>query len=169
MARPWLAVALAAVATVARADDAEEAFRARVRAELLADSMPDPIQGVQVRIALDNRVDRAFRLVSASLALDGQVLWQRASEAIEPRRIEVFDGSIVDGDHSLAAALTYRGRAFGVFTYLEGYRLRVSGSCSFSLATGPPVRMRVLVTERGSVWAPSGDPPAVHCQFARRR
>lgn len=170
MARRSLVVAVVALGAVtARADEAEEAFRERTRAALLADSSPGPIAGVRTRITLESRVDRAFRLIRAALWLDGEALYLREADQID-RRIEVFDGSIIDGDHLLTAALGYRGRGFGIFTYLEGYRFRVSGRCSFTLAQGPPAgrsALRVLVVERGSVLAPSGDPPAVRCQLAR--
>ncbi|MCX7808083.1 MAG: dihydrolipoamide acetyltransferase, partial [Deltaproteobacteria bacterium] len=74
---------------------------------------------------------------------------------------EVYNGSIVPGDHNLTVNLEYRGHGYGIFSYLKGYRFRVRSSYTFNVPEGKSVTLRVVAYEKGGPTAPLEERPAV--------
>jgi hypothetical protein len=162
------AVTMAAVVTMfaaphLHADEREDAWRDRVRRALLAQGVSHVVEGGRLHVRLENAVNGAFRLVEAAVTLDGAPIYRRRDDPIAPRVFEVFSGMVVPGDHVLAAELTYRGEGYGVFTYLRGYTMRVRGRCALDARERQSARVLLRAAERGSVVAPSGDPPRLLC------
>lgn len=145
-----VALALAARPAMSQpTDEQREAdFRRRAREALLRDSMPHALSSTRLGVLLANRVS-AFRIESVVATIDGELVLRRGG-VVEEEQVSLFDGTIVPGDHELAVDVTLRGRGFGIFTYLHGYRMRLQGGRRFTTREGTDQQVRVVAFERGS-------------------
>ena len=63
--------------------------------------------------------------------------------------------------NQIAVRLVYRGKGFGVFSYLEGYKFTVSSSYTFSAEPGKVTTVKVVGYEKGGLTTDLKDRPAV--------
>mgnify|MGYP003341988935 CR=1 FL=1 len=106
---------------------------------LLTLTLACSLAGAQAVIVHENRMSSSYRLVKAVYALDGARIFSKADEEGslgDQQEFEVYNGSIVPGEHNITVNLEYRGNGYGIFSYLKGYRFRVRSSHSFSVPEG---------------------------------
>lgn len=143
----------------------EQIFRSKARLSLLAETvLQGVVAGAQAVIVHENRMSSSYRLVKAVYALDGARIFSKADEEGslgERRDLEIYDGSIVPGEHTLTVNLEYRGNGYGIFSYLKGYRFRVRSNYSFTAPEGKAVTIRVVGYEKGGPTAPLEERPAI--------
>ncbi len=143
----------------------EQIFRSKARLSLLAETvLGGVVAGAQAVIIHENRMSSSYRLVKAVYALDGARLFSKADEEGslgEQQEFEIYNGSIVPGEHNITANLEYRGHGYGIFSYLKGYRFRVRSSYTFSAPEGKRITIRVVGYEKGGPTAPLEERPAV--------
>jgi hypothetical protein len=77
------------------------------------------------------------------------------------RELPVLDIGVPPGEHVLQAFLRYRGRGYGVFSYLQGYRFDVRSTHTFAAAPGSLSEVTVEGYEKGGVTTPLEERPAV--------
>lgn len=92
-----------------------------------------------------------YRLVEITYALDGVQLVHRRDEsgALARHRVEVHDGLLRPGDHTLSVVLRYVGEGGELISYLRGYRFAVRSSHAFMAPPGRHVRLEVRAFTRG--------------------
>src|SRR5690606_23607086 len=120
--------------------------------------------GAQATIIHENRMSSSYRLVKAVYALDGAPNFNKADEEGglgERDALDVFNGSIVPGEHTLTVNLEYRGHGYGIFSYLKGYRFKVRSNYSFTAPESRAVSIRVVGYEKGGPTAPLEERPAI--------
>jgi hypothetical protein len=143
----------------------EQIFRSKARLSLLAETvLHGVVAGAQAVILHENRMSSSYRLVKAVYALDGAPIFNRADEEgglSEREEFNVYDGSIVPGEHTLTVNLEYRGHGYGIFSYLKGYRFKVRSNYSFTAPEGRSVTIRVVGYEKGGPTAPLEERPAI--------
>ena len=143
----------------------EQIFRSKARLSLLAETvLQGVVAGAQAVIIHENRMSSSYRLVKAVYALDGARIFSKADEEGslgERRETDIYDGSIVPGEHTLTVNLEYRGHGYGIFSYLKGYRFRVRSNYSFSAPEGKAITVRVVGFEKGGPTAPLEERPAI--------
>lgn len=143
----------------------EQIFRSKARLSLLAETvLGSVVAGAQAVIIHENRMGSEYRLVKAVYALDGARLFSKADEEGplgDQTEFEVYNGSIVPGEHNITVNLEYRGHGYGIFSYLKGYRFRVRSSYTFSAPEGKAITVRVVGYEKGGPTAPLESRPAV--------
>lgn len=143
----------------------EQIFRSKARLSLLAETvLHGVVAGAQAIIVHENRMSSSYRLVKAVYALDGAPIFNRADEEgglSEREEFEVYNGSIVPGEHTLTVNLEYRGHGYGIFSYLKGYRFKVRSNYSFTAPEGRAVTVRVVGYEKGGPTAPLEERPAI--------
>lgn len=143
----------------------EQIFRSKARLSLLAETvLGGVVAGAQAVIIHENRMSSSYRLVKAVYALDGARLFSKADEEGslgEQQEFEIYNGSIVPGEHNVTVNLEYRGHGYGIFSYLKGYRFRVRSSYTFSAPEGKRITIRVVGYEKGGPTAPLEDRPAI--------
>lgn len=143
----------------------EQIFRSKARLSLLAETvLQGVVAGAQAVIIHENRMSSSYRLVKAVYALDGARIFSKADEEGslgERRETDIYDGSIVPGEHTLTVNLEYRGHGYGIFSYLKGYRFRVRSNYSFSAPEGKAITIRVVGYEKGGPTAPLEERPAI--------
>jgi hypothetical protein len=143
----------------------EQIFRSKARLSLLAETvLGGVVAGAQAVVVHENRMSSSYRLVKAVYALDGARLFSKADEEGslgEQSEFEIYNGSIVPGEHNITVNLEYRGHGYGIFSYLKGYRFRVRSSYTFSAPEGKRMTIRVVGYEKGGPTAPLEERPAV--------
>lgn len=143
----------------------EQIFRSKARLSLLAETvLGGVVAGAQAIIIHENRMSSSYRLVKAVYALDGARLFSKADEEGslgDQQEFEIFNGSIVPGEHNVSVNLEYRGHGYGIFSYLKGYRFRVRSSYSFTAPEGKAITIRVVGYEKGGPTAPLEERPAI--------
>ena len=143
----------------------EQIFRSKARLSLLAETvLQGVVAGAQAVIVHENRMSSSYRLVKAVYALDGARIFSKADEEGslgDQQQFEVYNGSIVPGEHNVTVNLEYRGNGYGIFSYLKGYRFRVRSSHSFSVPEGRTITIHAVGYEKGGPTAPLEERPAV--------
>ena len=143
----------------------EQIFRSQARLSLLAETvLQGVVAGAQAIVVHENRMSNQYRLVKAVYALDGAPIFNKADEdgSLGAREeFQVYNGSIVPGEHTLTVNLEYRGHGFGIFSYLKGYRFKVRSNYSFTAAEGRSTTVRVVGYEKGGPTAPLEERPAI--------
>lgn len=143
----------------------DDIFRSKARLSLLSETvLHGVVSGSQAIITHENQMSNSFRLVKAVYALDGAPIYSRADEEgllLNTRTLEVYNGSIVPGEHTLTVTLEYRGHGYGVFSYLKGYRFRVRSAYTFTAQEGKGVGVNILAYEKGGPTTPLEQRPNV--------
>ncbi len=146
----------------------EQIFRSKARLSLLAETvLQGVVAGSQTVIVHENKMSASYKLVKVVYALDGAPIFNRADEEgglSERTEFDIYNGSIVPGEHTLTVNLEYRGHGYGIFSYLKGYRFKVRSSYSFSAPEGKAVNLRVVAYEKGGPTAPLEERPAIRYQ-----
>jgi hypothetical protein len=152
-----------------RVDELKDQIRrSHTRLALLSDTiMTGGIAGSRAEIVFKNEMSSAFRLVRATVTLDGAVQYNRQDDTgalAEQKEIPVYTGSVPPGDHTVGVKLTFQGNGYGVFTYLKSYRWEVPGNHSFTAVEGKAMKITVTSLERGGVTTPLNERPALQWQ-----
>lgn len=171
----------AAKSTVARSGDAE--YEARLR------SIEEKVVGIKERIfqtktrllllkeqILDNVIAESravllhkndmgsfFELQQVLYYLDGKKIYYQdnSNGLLEKRReFEIYNGSIIPGNHALTVELVYRGNS-SLFSYLKGYVFKLKSSYTFYAAKGRVTQVDVVGFERGGVGTDLEDKPYI--------
>lgn len=143
----------------------EQIFRSKARLSLLAETvLQGVVAGSHARIVHENKMGNSYKLVKVLYALDGAPILNKADEEGgigEGEPFDVYNGSIVPGEHTLTVQLEYRGHGYGIFSYLKGYRFKVSSSHTFTAPEGKAATVRIVGYEKGGPTAPLEERPAV--------
>jgi hypothetical protein len=143
----------------------EQIFRSKARLSLLAETvLQGVVAGAQAHVVHENKMGNSYRLVKVVYALDGAPILNKEDEEGglgDQEQFDVYNGSIVPGEHTLTVQLEYRGHGYGIFSYLKGYRFKVTSSHTFTAAEGKATTLRVVGYEKGGPTAPLEERPAV--------
>ena len=143
----------------------EQIFRSKARLSLLAETVLEGVVGGgQAVIIHENRMSQSYKLVRVVYALDGAPIFTEADEEGslgEQKEFEIYNGSIVPGEHTLTVNLEYRGHGYGVFAYLKGYRFKVRSTYTFAVPEGRVSTVHVVGYEKGGPTTPLEERPAV--------
>jgi hypothetical protein len=143
----------------------DQVFRSKARLSLLAEQvLHGVVSGAQATIFHQNDMSGSYRLVKATYALDGTPIFSKADEEGglgQTPRFEIYNGSIAPGEHTLTVGLEYVGNGYGIFSYLKGYRFRVTSSHLFSAVEGKSLELSAVGYERGGPTTPIEEKPAV--------
>jgi hypothetical protein len=143
----------------------EQIFRSKARLSLLAETVLDrKIAGSKAVILFRNEMGSSFRLVKVTFLLDGAPIYNKSDEAgnlAERDVINLFEGPVMPGEHTLSAVLHYRGHGYGIFSYLRGYSFKTRSSRTFTVQEGKSLKLEVIGYEKGGVTTSLEDRPDV--------
>ncbi|MCU0661402.1 MAG: hypothetical protein MUC50_03645 [Myxococcota bacterium] len=143
----------------------EQIFRSKARLSLLAETVLDrKIAGSKASIVFRNEMGGSFRLIKATFLLDGGPVFNKADETgslSDREQIDLFDGPVMPGDHTVSVVLNFRGHGYGIFSYLKGYSFKTRSSRTFTVNEGKSLRVEVVAYEKGGVTTPLDERPAV--------
>lgn len=143
----------------------EQIFRSKARLSLLAETVLDrKIAGAKAILSFKNEMGGSFWLTKATFLLDGGPILNKTDESgnlAERDVIELFDGPVMPGDHTLSVVLQYRGHGYGIFSYLKGYSFKVRSSRTFTVGEGKAIKIEVIGYEKGGVTTALEERPAI--------
>ncbi len=143
----------------------ERVFRSKARLILLRETvLKGAISGAKAVIVHRNEMGSSFTLEQAGYALDGAPLFNKTDvdgSLDEREEIELFNQSIVPGNHNLSVFLLYRGNGYGLFSYLKGYTFRIQSSHAFTAEEGKITTVKVVAYEKGGFTTDLKDRPAI--------
>ncbi len=143
----------------------ERIFRSKARLILLRETVLNGvISGAKAVLVHRNEMGSSFTLEQVSYALDGAPILNKTDEngdLDDKEEIELFNGSIVPGNHNLSVFMLYRGNGYGVFSYLKGYTFKIKSSYAFTAEEGKVTTIRVVGYEKGGITTDLKDRPAV--------
>jgi hypothetical protein len=131
-----------------------------------AGEKPAPRVGPPGRIAVsfEDTLGEAFGLELVEVSLDGKVVLACGGTGAQlDARSPVFlwEGSAGPGEHELQLRLVYRGKGYGIFSYLSGYTFEVKSRHAVDI---PPAGFRAVhatAYERGDPTTPIEERPQV--------
>ncbi|MSP61204.1 MAG: hypothetical protein EXR72_12835 [Myxococcales bacterium] len=144
----------------------EQIFRSKARLNLLKETvLHGVIAGSRSLITHRNEMGSTYTLIKLVYALDGAEIFAKSDDAghiADNPEFEIFNGSIVPGNHTLSVLMVYQGNGYGVFSYLKGYKFNVRDSHTFSAGEGKLTQLKVVGFEKGNpITTDPKDRPAV--------
>ncbi len=143
----------------------ERIFRSKARLNLLKETvLHGVIAGSRAIITHKNDMGSSFRLIKLVYAVDGAQIYAKADDSgalDEKREFEIFNGSIVPGNHTISVQMIFRGHGYGIFSYLKGYKFTVRSSHTFTAGEGRQTGITVRAYEKGNITTELKDRPAV--------
>ncbi len=111
-----------------------------------------------------------FTLDSVLYYLDGRKIYYQDNKTgvlDERREFEIYNGTIIPGNHALSVELVYKGNS-KLFTYLEGYVFKIKSSYTFYAAKGRVTKVAVVGFERGGLDTDLEDKPYVKYEIQQQ-
>jgi hypothetical protein len=143
----------------------ERIFRSKARLNLLKETvLHGVIAGSRSIIKHKNEMGSSFRLIKLVYAIDGAKIYAKSDdgEALDGKReFEIFNGSIVPGNHTISVLMVFRGHGYGIFSYLKGYKFTVRSSHTFTAGEGRQTAITVRAFEKGNITTELKDRPAI--------
>jgi hypothetical protein len=144
----------------------EQIFRSKARLNLLKETvLHGVIAGSRATILHRNEMGSTYTLIKLVYALDGAEIFAKSDDSghiSDSNEFEIFNGSIVPGNHTLSVLMVYQGNGYGVFSYLKGYKFNVRGSHTFPAGEGKQTVLKVVGFEKGNpITTDPKDRPAV--------
>ena len=132
----------------------EQVFRSKARLNLLKETvLHGVIAGARAVITHRNEMGSMYTPIRYVYALDGQEIYAKSDDSGklgDQKEIEVFNGSITPGNHTLSVQMVYQGNGYGVFSYLKGYKFTAKSSRTFTAPEGKQMQLKVVGFEKGN-------------------
>ena len=136
----------------------EQIFRSRSRLVLLRERvLGTRIGGSQAIIKHVNDMSATFTLEQVIYSLDGNQLYSATNddgELDDRDEMEVYNGTILPGPHNVSVEMIFVGNGYGLFSYLEGYRVRTRSSYAFTAEDGKVAELNIIAFEDGGINQP---------------
>lgn len=114
-------------------------------------------------ITIRSEMGQRYRLVGASVLLDGKTILER--QAAEGEELEktftAFRAPMAPGGHALNVSLVYEGRNPPVISYMDDYRFTVQSGYSFVATADRPAGIDVVARQRKSATMGLEDRPSI--------
>ncbi|MFU8803629.1 MAG: hypothetical protein ACNA8W_07475, partial [Bradymonadaceae bacterium] len=117
----------------------------------------------------DTRLSNTYKLRRAVFSLDGSRVFNRLDrdgDLSKEKRMEIYNGTITPGTHTVSVMLGFQGSGYGVFRYAEGYEFNLRSSCQFTAEEGRTSVVTVTAYEKGNVFTAHEDRPDIVCQVS---
>ncbi len=142
----------------------EKIFKSKARLMLLRETvLSGAISGAKAVITHHNTMGSSFVLEEVSYSLDGAPLFSKTPEegGKVGNEVELFNGSIVPGNHNISVFMRFRGAGFGIFSYVEGYEFKLRSSYAFTAEEGKVTSLSITAFEKGGFTTDLQDRPNI--------
>jgi hypothetical protein len=133
----------------------EQVFRSKAILQLLKEIVVQGSStGSRATIWHVDKLGAAYQIESVSYYLDGQGRFSQAEGGADlnaTKELEVWDGAIPPGTHTLSATIKVRGNGMGLFSYVEDYTFTVQASNNFEAEEGKSCQVRTLIGQRKGI------------------
>tara|TARA_B100001093_G_scaffold56577_1_gene47874 strand:- start:78 stop:770 length:693 start_codon:yes stop_codon:yes gene_type:complete len=143
----------------------EKIFRTKTRLAILKESiLSTSIAGAEAQLIHRNEMGASFNLEKIIYSLDGTPIKtkiDKEGDLADQKEIQIFDGPIVPGNHTISVVMIYRGNGFGIFSYLRGYVFTLRSSHTFHAEEGKRVQVKIIGYEKGGMTTDLRDKPDI--------
>tara|TARA_B100001250_G_scaffold396249_1_gene402044 strand:+ start:213 stop:929 length:717 start_codon:yes stop_codon:yes gene_type:complete len=143
----------------------EKIFRTKTRLAILKESiLSTTIAGAEARLIHRNEMGASFNLEKVIYSLDGTPIFSKVDadgDLGDQKELQIFDGPIVPGNHTVSVVMVYRGNGFGIFSYLRGYVFTLRSSHTFHAEEGKRIQVKVVGYEKGGISTDLKDRPDI--------
>ncbi|MFB6264566.1 MAG: hypothetical protein ABEL76_13220 [Bradymonadaceae bacterium] len=150
----------------------EDVFQSKSRVVLLKQTvLGQNLTGSRARIIHDDDLGATFKLQRAMYSLDGSRVYNESDATgslAKKKEIEVYNGDITTGGHNVSILLEYQGGGFGIFNYMQAYKVRIRSSCQFEAKAGKETILRVHAYNKGGAFANVENEPGIRCEIKSR-
>jgi hypothetical protein len=133
----------------------EQVFRSKAILLLLKEIViQGSMGGSRATIWHVDELGAAYKIESVSYYLDGQSRFSQTDsngDLNSTKELEVWDGAIPPGPHTLSATIKVRGDGMGLFSYVEDYTFTVQASDNFEAEEGKACQIRTLVGQKKGI------------------
>jgi hypothetical protein len=150
----------------------EKIFRTKSRLQSLAESVlgsGELNSGAKLALWHRNELGSSYVLTSAAYTLDGAPLYTKVDETgdlNEREEFVIFDQRIVPSQHQMAVRYELRGHGYGIFSYLEGMRLKLTSSYSFNVEPGKITKITSIIREKDGITLEFKDKPDIRFEMS---
>lgn len=113
---------------------------------------------VGISVLHTHQVGSTFKLESITYTLDGFEVYHAVNDrenSLEKLTDKpVYEGSLLPGDHLVVVDMVFRGKGYGIFSYLNQYLFKVKSRYSFNVVEGDVVSLKVTSYDKGSFLTP---------------
>jgi hypothetical protein len=133
----------------------EKVFESKSRLKLLLDQLRmGSVSLNSLSMQHTHDVGATFKLESMKYTLDGFVVYHGvSSDELDLEKFEatpVYEGSLLPGEHMLVVDMIFRGKGFGIFSYLKRYLFKVKSRYVFHVQEGDVATILVTSYDDGS-------------------
>ena len=143
----------------------ERVFRSKATLQLLKEIVVQGTSsGSRGTVTHINKLGRSYTIESISYYLDGQGKFSKVDTAgglDAQKEIQIFEGPIPPGNHSVTVHIKLRGNGLGIFKYVSNYVFNVQASTAFVAEDGKSCKIRTVVNERGGIGRSFTERPSV--------
>jgi hypothetical protein len=130
----------------------EQVFESRAKLKQLRDQLVlGAVAQNNVGIYHTQATSGAVRLLTLQYQLDGFDLFAEVNtdgHLNASKKIKIFDGSLLPGEHLLVVDCNYQGRGFGLFSYLDQYTFHVRSRYTFTIEEGHGFNLLVTANDQ---------------------
>jgi hypothetical protein len=109
---------------------------------------------ISLAIIHEHEVGGTFKLESLSYTLDGFEIYSGVNSPEnnleDMESFPVYEGSLLPGDHLLVVDMIFRGRGYGIFSYLNQYLFKVKARYLFTVNEGDMITLKAISFDEGS-------------------
>lgn len=133
----------------------EKVFQSKAGLKQLLDQLRmGSVSLISFSILHTQEVGATFRLEALKYTLDGFVIYDGVTDDEKNldklRKTSVYRGRLLPGEHQLIVDLVFRGKGYGVFSYLDHYLFKVKSRYFFTVQEGDLRSLHVISYDEGS-------------------
>lgn len=146
----------------------ERVFRSKSTLEMLKELIIEgAAAGAHLSIWHVNQIGGAYSIEAAQYWLDGKTVFTKteADGGLDDLgEIQVFQGNVNPGTHTIQVSLALRGKGFKVFSYLRSYQFRLQSSYELQIDEGKTKTVRCNATTRSGLRSFTDRPTIVYAE-----
>ncbi len=147
----------------------EDTFTTKSRLLLLREEvLQRSVSGSRIQVRHKNKMGGQYTLVQVYYAIDQQPIFMRDNSSGDLDDIDdeiVSDRLLSPGAHQLTVLYIYKGKPWGVFSYMNDYTFRVESGYDFSIEEGKSAELVITAAEAGNFFTAYEKRPTVKYAF----
>ena len=146
----------------------EDTFATKSRLLLLREEiLQRAVTGSHLLIHHKDDFGGQYELTQIHYAVDRTTIYTKQdSDGIKLDDKEViYDEIISSGAHHISVLYVFKGRKWGIFTYMSDYSFRVESGYDFVIDEGNAAELTIVASEKGDFFTPYEDRPTVKYEY----
>lgn len=147
----------------------ERVFRSKSRIVLLKETvLAENLAGSRAIVTFEDKLGSGYELHRAIFSVDGSRVFSTGTgeEFRRNSTVEIFNGPMAPGTHTISASLGLRASGYGIFSYAKGYQFDLRFSCQFTAEEGRTTLVTVRSYKSGNVFSAHEDRPDGICHVS---